>query len=419
MLPTATDNGGRLAALLPTGLLAIAKSLENGPRELVENAVGASIGREEFQLLRERLPAIRSLVVIMVDGLGTANLKARSTHAPTLASLSQRRITTVSPSTTSAAITTLTTGKLPGEHGHIGYKIRHPELGIITSLRDWEHIPDVRAWQLAPTLFELAARAGIRSSVFGRPAHAESGFSRAVLTGASYIGGSRIADRFAAAKSFIANEDAALAYVYIDELDRAGHKSGWQSESWAERLEQLDAALADFLVGLPADTGVVLTADHGMVDVEAHQQVIFDRNSSEFSDVVDVGGEPRFRSFYLREGSDPHPFTEWLRRIEGKRAWVVTRAQAFESGVFGNTIGPGVPERTGDVLLAARGQCAYYMTDDDPQSFNMVGQHGSWTDEERGIPLILAGDFAGSGYAKAVESYAQARDTFDLGHSRS
>ncbi len=418
MLPTATDNGGRLAALLPTGLLALAQSLSEDSREVLEDVLAASIGHDSLSLLRRRLPPLRSLVIIMVDGLGTANLKSRSFRAPTLASLPQRRITTVTPSTTSAAITSLTTGKLPGEHGHVGYKIRHPELGIITSLRDWDHIPDARSWQLAPTLFELASTAGIRSSAFGRPAHAESGFSRAVLTGATYASGSRIADRFAAAKSFIDTTEASLAYVYIDELDRAGHNEGWQSESWARRLEQLDAALADFLARLPPRTGVVLTADHGMVDVAPHQQVVFDRDSREFTDVVEVGGEPRFRSFYLREGSDPHPFAEWLQDTEGKRAWVATREQVFASGVFGSTIGSGVPDRVGDVVLAARGVCAYYMTDDDPQSFNMVGQHGSWTDEERGIPLILAGEFEGSGYAKAVELYAQARSTFDKEISR-
>ena len=79
MLPTATDNGGRLAAVLPTGLLALANSLEIDPED--------TIGLSSAQIDDSLLPKIRSLVLIVVDGLGSANLKARSGHAPTLASL--------------------------------------------------------------------------------------------------------------------------------------------------------------------------------------------------------------------------------------------------------------------------------------------------------------------------------------------
>ena len=77
--------------------------------------------------------------------------------------------------------------------------------------------------------------------------------------------------------------------------------------------------------------------------------------------------------------------------------------------MFGLTEGEGVRARVGDVLLAARGQCAYYATSDDPQAFDLIGQHGSWTDEERGIPLILGGALAGSGFARAIELVAAAR----------
>ncbi|MGO3146952.1 MAG: alkaline phosphatase family protein [Leucobacter sp.] len=401
MLPTATDNGGRLAAVLPTGLLALANGLEIDPCD--------AIGVDGAQIDNSLLPKLRSLVLIVVDGLGSANLKARSGHAPTLASLSQRRITTVTPSTTAAAITTLTTGELPAAHGLVGYKIRHPHLGVITSLRDWEAITNRRDWQLAESLFATAERMGVRSFAYGRGGHSKSGFTRAVLTGATYVGGDKIADRLHAAKQQIATGEPTLAYVYIDELDRAGHKEGWQSENWSRRLEQFDTALGDFLQGLPSDTGVIVTADHGMVDVARHQQIVFDLASSEFHDVEEVGGEPRFRSFYLRDGANPQKFAAWLDEREGKRGWVVTREEAFASGVFGSTVAPGVEDRVGDVILAARAQCAYYTSEDDLQSFDMVGQHGSWTDEERGIPLILASALAGSGFARAVETVAKLR----------
>lgn len=417
MLPTATDNGGRLAAILPTGLAALAlgndRSADSalGNDRTADSVLAAAAGVElgDAGEAVALLPPLRSLVILAVDGLGSANLRARKGHAPALAALQQRRITTVTPSTTGAALTTLTTGRLPAEHGLIGYRIMHPELGLISPLRDWEGIAEPREWQRAEPLFAAAAALGVRPRAYGRPAHAESGLTGAILSGAAYTGGERIEDRLAAAKRDITSGEPTLAYVYVDELDRAGHKHGWQSEEWSRRLEQLDRALADFLTGLPSDTGLVITADHGMVDVAEYQQIVFDLAAPEFADVLAVGGEPRFRSFYLREGADPAAFAALLERSEGKRAWVATRSEVFESGVFGDTVGPGVAERAGDVVLAARAQCAYYTSDDEQQALDMVGQHGSWTDEERGIPLILGGALAGSSFARAVELVAGAR----------
>ena len=408
MLPTATDNGGRLAAILPTGLAALARGLGEEPREALGAAGFARSLAVAGELPAELLPPIRSLVVVAVDGLGSANLKARAGHAPTLGGLPQRRITTVTPSTTAAALTTLLTGALPAEHGLLGYRIMHPELGLLAPLRDWDGIADARSWQLAEPLFAIAGRLGARAVAYGRPTHAASGFTRVTLSGAEFVGGERIADRFSSAAQQLATGEPTFAYVYVDELDRAGHHDGWQSEAWSRRLEQLDAALDDFLRRIPPHTGVVLTADHGMVDVAPHQQIMLDLDAAEFAEVRAIGGEPRFRTFHLREGADPHSFTARLDEQEGRRAWVATREEAVAAGLFGPSPSRQVVDRLGEVILAARGQLAYYSELDDPASLRMVGQHGSWTDEERGVPLILAGALAGSGFAKAVETVAGA-----------
>ena len=55
-------------------------------------------------------------------GLGAAS-GARPRLAPTLTSMAGGPITTVAPSTTSTALTSLTTGLPPGEHGVVGYRI--------------------------------------------------------------------------------------------------------------------------------------------------------------------------------------------------------------------------------------------------------------------------------------------------------
>ncbi|MEJ6490482.1 alkaline phosphatase family protein [Leucobacter sp. USCH14] len=394
MLPTTADNGARLAAILPSGIAAVARGTSTELPEALRYAD------------TEPLPALRSFVMIVVDGLGSANLSARAGHAPSLARLPRKRIDTVAPSTTGAALTTLLTGRLPGEHGLIGYRIRHPELGLVTTLRDWDGIEDRRSWQRAAPLFTHATSIGARAVAIGRPAHAVGGLTEAILTGAEYLGGQRIDDRFAIASRVVREPTPAIVYLYIDELDKAGHEHGWQSEQWVRRLEQFDAALDGFLRSLPGNVGVAITADHGMVDVAPHQQIMLEDRAELLEDVELIGGEPRLRSLYLRGGANAVSVAEAWQEAEGSRAWVGTRDAAIAGGIFG-AVRAEVVERLGDVLIAARKQVAYYTSAEDSRVLAMVGQHGSLTDEERGVPLALGGTLAGSSFAAAVQAAAR------------
>ncbi|PII81834.1 hypothetical protein BMH32_00270 [Leucobacter sp. OLJS4] len=406
MLPTPTDNGARLAAILPTGLACLAPALGSTAADALDLAFAGPPGPAEDPGPMPDLPELRSLVLIVVDGLGHANLQERAGHARTILSMPGRRIETVAPSTTGAALTTLTTGRLPGSHGLIGYRIRHPELGLVTTLRDWDGIDPIRSWQRAEPLFGLAGRMGARPLAIGRPAHEGGGLTRAILSHAEYLGGQRIEDRFALASQAVRGPDPVLAYLYIDELDKAGHEQGWGSDAWLARLEQFDAALDGFLRGLPGGVGVVLTADHGMVDVPQHGQLVLDEEP--IPGVAQIGGEPRFRSLYLEDGADPEAVAHEVESRLGKLAWVGTRDAAIAGGWFGETAADVVP-RLGEVLVAARKQVAFTLRGDDPRALAMVGQHGSLSAEERGIPLRLGGALAGSGFASAVARVAADR----------
>jgi len=419
MLPIATDNGARLAAILPTGIAALARGLGSDPEEALAHIFADRLAAERSDPDRfapavpEALPAIRGLVLLVVDGLGTANLQAVRAHAPTLAALGGRRIETVLPSTTGAALTTLATGCLPGRHGLIGYRIRHPELGLRSTLKEWQGIDDVRSWQRVAPLWETAGRLGARAVAIGRPAHASGGLTEAILSGAEYHGAQTIGERFAIASRLLrggGTPEPVLAYLYVDELDKAAHAQGWQSRAWLDRLEALDAALSDFLRGLPGGVGVVITADHGVIDVPPHRRLrldegeLFDGGPGERA-VIEIGGEPRLRSLYLAEGQDPASVASLLGERLGRLAWVGPRDEAVSGGWFG-AVAPEVAPRLGEVLVAARGQVAFTLSTDSHGALEMVGQHGGLSAEERGVPLIPAGALAGSGFAAAVAKIA-------------
>lgn len=405
MLPATPDNGARLAAILPMGLAGLAAANGRDPVETLERATGWSFSADGGSLT-DRIVPMQSFVLVVVDGLGHANLRERAAYARTISRMQQRRIETVIPSTTGAALTTLTTGRLPGEHGLLGYRIKHPRVGIVSTLKDWEGIDEPRDWQRSEPLFDLASSLGARPVALGRPAHRTGGLTEAILRGADYVAGQRIDDRVAELSRILRGGERVCAYLYVDELDRAAHRYGAGSDEWARALESLDAALESLFRSLPGGTGLVVTADHGIVDVPAHAQVMLDDVPGALDEVEAVGGEPRFRSLYLRPGADAAAAARRIAEREGTRAVVATREDAAAAGWFGSIDEDGLA-RIGDVLIAARKRVAYYSSHDDPKSLAMVGQHGGLSEEERGVPLAVAGALEGTGFASAVATAAK------------
>ncbi|WP_136193873.1 MULTISPECIES: alkaline phosphatase family protein [Actinomyces] len=358
------------------------------------------------------------VVVVLVDGLGWHQLHERRGHAPTLrtwlsdaaSSPAGGPARTCVPSTTAAALTTLGTGAPPGITGMVGYSVLNPRLGRDLpadttphatqnlSLITWEgDAPDPRRWQDVPTIFERiipphgdAARAATPAVTIGPARFAGSGLTEAALRGARHLGADRMEDRPGLAADAL-RRGVPLVYLYVGELDHAGHRHGWRSENWLEQLERLDGAMAELLRRVPAGTRVLLTADHGMVDTDPAHRIDLTDHPELARDVVAVAGEPRFSQLYVPH-SDPETAAavacRW-RTVLGERAlWVGTRAQAAAR------LGP-IGERAegvlGDVLVAMADNWVVV----DPRvhsaaAIGLPGVHGSLTETEMTVPLLLA-----------------------------
>ncbi|WP_354566783.1 alkaline phosphatase family protein [Glaciihabitans sp. UYNi722] len=347
------------------------------------------------------LPPVRKAIVLLVDGLGASVLAARAGHARSLAPL----LTPASiigakfPTTTAAALATLTTGELPGIHGLVGYTVLDAANDrVVNQLSGWDSRLDPATWQRVPTLFEKAKDAGLPSFAVGAERYRSSGFTKAILRGAEYRSGITIADRFDEARRALDGIDSGLVYVYVPELDQTAHAAGWQSTLWTAALEELDGAVRRFTEQLRRGEGMLLTSDHGVLDVPESSHVLFDTNAGLVDGIRHVAGEPRALQLHFEpDASESHRATvlqRW-REAEGGRSWVVSRAEAVESGWFGSVVDPEVIPRIGDLLVAARKNIAYYDSRAAAQhGRSMVGQHGSWSPEETTIPLLRFGDFA-------------------------
>jgi Type I phosphodiesterase / nucleotide pyrophosphatase len=248
-----------------------------------------------------------------------------------------------------------------------------------------------------PTVFEQAQTLGIRSYAIGQPRYQHSGFTQAVLRGAEFIPAQRIGARFAEAGAILENPSLSLTYLYVHELDVAAHAHGWQSDAWLADLEAVDSEVAGLAASLGPRDGLVVTADHGVIDVPASGHVFFDTAPELIDGVELIGGEPRCLQLYLDEdatSADRDRLAEAWRRIEGDRSWIATREEAVRAGWFGSRVDETVLPRIGDVLVAARKQIAYYDSrDPNVAAQAMVGQHGSLSQEETRVPLIRLGVF--------------------------
>ncbi|WEO79163.1 alkaline phosphatase family protein [Cryobacterium sp. SO2] len=340
-------------------------------------------------------PAAKA-VVVLADGLGVSSLRARAGHARFLSGHLTKAdaVDGVFPATTAAGIASLTTGTAPGTHGLVGYKVLDAANDrVVNQLTGWDEQMEPLTWQNQPTLFETAAAAGIPSFAVGPKRFAGSGFTTAVLRGATYLPAETMGARFAAAREVFDTEPRALIYLYVPELDINAHAHGWESGRWLAQLEGLDAEAARFAGSLRQDEGMILTADHGVVDVPAAKQVLFDTVPDLVAGVRHIGGDPRCLQLYTEPGVNADALAEAWRAVEGERAWIFTRAEAVSAGLFGAVRSEAL-DRIGDVIVAARKLVAYYDSREPNQSArSMVGQHGSLTDEELRVPVIRLGAY--------------------------
>ena len=370
-------------------MLPAAKTHRFSLADVLPNCLEAVLGRRG----RLGLAPVTHAVVLLADGLGLEALTVRRGHARTLASrlALDAPIGAGFPTTTAAAIATLTTGELPGRHGLVGYTVLDPEHDrVVNQLTGWDERLDPATWQRMPTVFERAGESGVASFAIGHGRFRDSGFTAAVLRGAEYLAADVLETRIDRAIELLSRPGPILVYLYVSDLDTIAHSHGVESGEWTRALESLDAVVARLVRALSPRQGLLVTADHGIVDIPPEAQIIV--GPELLAGVRHVAGEPRCLQLHLESEVDADEVAERWQQHEGGRAWVGTRERAIEAGWFG-PVDPEVLDRVGQVLIAARRPVAYY-ADPEDRGRRMVGQHGSLTPAETAIPLLRFGAWA-------------------------
>jgi hypothetical protein len=362
------------------------------------------------------------VVLLVLDGVGWAQLKAAGAVTPTLSSGAGGPITSVAPTTTATALTSISTGLVPAAHGLVGYRLA-VDGGAVADDRavaDDGAVADDRAvaddgagreeggaplegvalilnvlrWRteagdarmvLPPGEFQpVSAFCGAHATTVTRADFAATGFSAAHLGGAQIVGWQVPSTIVVETRRRLAL-GAKYIHAYYDGPDKVAHEHGL-GEHYEAELRAADRLVSDLVDVLPPGACLVVTSDHGQVDVGRSA----DLPANELMEASWLlSGEGRFRWFHARPGAEGDLYDAAVA-CHADVAWVRTLEQIIDEGWFGGPLDRAVASRLGDVALVAREPVAFLDPADTGET-RLAARHGSLTAAEMYVPLLAFG----------------------------
>ncbi len=332
------------------------------------------------QTIPEEVARADRIVLLVLDSLGWVQMQERPELTPNLNVMSGGSATTTAPSTTATALTSISTGMAPGEHGIVGY--RFPAGGSVMNVLRWTTAAGDHRDVVPPTSVQVGAPLGGGSwEIVGDRSFAGSGFTSAYLGNAPYHGiwhpSSLVAETLR-----LFEQGHSRIYTYYDGLDHVAHVHGFSGQHFNLELKFCDWLVGEMMRAVPAGTAVVVTADHGQVEAptivpvaDSCRRLLRSRS-----------GEARFRWLHAKPGASDELLAA-ATEAHRDQAWVRSKEQIIDEGWFGPTVSGEAQDRLGDVALVAHAMVGF---DDpgEPHTDRLVGRHGSLTEAEMLVPVL-------------------------------
>jgi len=345
----------------------------------VANLVPALLGTADRSWLPEPAQSAEHVVLLVLDGLGWAAVEEHAAIMPGLSAFDGGSITTVAPSTTATALTSIATGLAPAQHGIVGYRMVVGR-DVLNVLR-WS----VHGGGRPPDPFDVQRHTsfvGREVPVVTRAEFRTTGFTQAHLRGARFVGWHTTATLVEHCVRCV-DEGAPLVYAYYPGVDTVAHEFGLRDRTYRRELADTDRLVRELVDALPPSAALLVTSDHGQVHLDRDAWI-------ELPDVaarsVAMAGDGRFRYCYARRG-DGRALVELAREAVGERGWVWSRSELLDEGLLGAGATGSIPGRVGDVVIAAREPVAF-VDPALPNERQLRSGHGSLTPDEMLVPLV-------------------------------
>jgi hypothetical protein len=354
----------------------------------VAGLIPALFGRVDDAWIPEAARSAESVVLLVLDGLGWSAVQDHAAVMPRLGGLEGGSITTVAPSTTATALTSIATGLAPAQHGLVGYRILVD--GRVLNVLRWT----VAGRDRPPDPFDVQRHAPFLDRevpVVTRSEFRETGFTQAHLRGGRLLGWQTVSVLVEQCVRAVASGER-FVYAYYPGVDTVAHEFGLHARVYQRELAFADALVGELVDALPRSTAVLVTSDHGQIHLEPDSWI-------DIPELVPfttaIAGDARFRYLYA-DAANRGELLGRARELYSDRAWVWSRAEVLESGVLGAGAAGTVPGRIGSVVLAAREPVAF-VDPALPKERTLMSGHGSLTPDEMYVPLL-----AGRGTAPAL-----------------
>lgn len=360
------------------------------------------------------------VVLLLVDGLGFDVWMRNSNDGGAIGALGRNGsvapITAVFPSTTAAALSTLSTGLTPQEHGLLEWVLYMEEIDATIETLPFRPV-GVRGHDLmlaagadpkvlldAETTYERLAREGVASYTLLEDDIADSAYSKLVNRGSTTVGYSGMLGMLdTMAKTIEKVRGSTLVYAYYGGLDSAAHDQGPDSPMAATELTILSAALNGMLFRklsskAAEDTLFILASDHGQVQIEPERTTYLNGDRTLMSalrkgrdgKVIPPVGGPRDLFLHVKDERVEEVRRHLERSLAG-RAAVTTTMEAQEQGIFGSgEAGERFLKRAGSLMVLPKGSETVWYEHVPGRRMEMRGIHGGLSEKEMLVPLAVA-----------------------------
>ena len=349
------------------------------------------------ELAPHQLAQANSLVLLVIDGLGYDYL-VRHGNGSVLRQHLQRSITSVAPPTTATAVTTFLTGLAPQQHGLTGWFTWFRELGSVVAVLPFKprcsNEPLGRSGISAESLLghvPVFDRLQVESYSLCPNWLAASDFNRAHLGRAELVAYQDLDDCFDRITGIArSRQDKKYIYAYWPGFDSLAHMEGIDSEITYQHFIELDKFFERLLDDLSGSgTTVIVTADHGFVDISERKRVDLDAHPDMKSCLsLPLCGEQRLCYAYVRH-EKREQFESYIDQHLSHAIELHSSEQLLQRNLFG--LGKPHPElfsRIGDYILVMK--AGYVIQDPIPgeEPHRMKGFHGGLSEQEMYVPLI-------------------------------